>query len=164
MFSKSRVFLLAVLALVMLALTGCGGSFLKNETTAVSTETVSAQLQFVDGSEVGPLYNMTVDVPADWVGQFETRNVGNKIYFEFVTDSGNSAQIFFIEALSTSQYWQQSGNHPSSYVNIVNRGDTYFIYYLPIDAYHSGLPDEQFLSLAEAVPQIVASFNARVAN
>jgi hypothetical protein len=163
MFGKSRILLLALLALIFTGLTGCGGAFIGNETMSVDSESVTAQLQFADGAKVGPLYNVAVTVPADWVGHFETRNLGNKIYFEYATDNGG-AEIFFIEALSPSQYWAQSGSHPGSYVNIVNRGDTYFVYHLPIDAYYSGLPEEEFLSFSEAVPGIVASFSARAAN
>lgn len=163
MFGKSRVFLLGLLAVMVIGLAGCGGSFLGNETAPIDSETVTAQLQFADGAEVGPLYNVEVMVPADWVGQFETRNVGNKLYFEYATESGG-AEIFFIEALSVDQYWKQSGAHPGSYVNIVNRGDTFFIYHLPIDAYYSGLSEEEFLGFSEAVPGIVDSFSARAAN
>lgn len=164
MFGKKRFILVAVMAVVVFTLTSCGGAYVNNETTAVSAETVAVQLQYVDGAEVGPLYDVQVAVPAEWVGKFETRNVGNRLYFDYVGDSGDAAEIFFIEALSTSQYWDQNGAHPSSYTNIVNRGNTYFIYYLPIDAYYSGLSDEDFATLAEAVPAIVASFSASVVN
>ncbi|MBK7894507.1 MAG: hypothetical protein WAS33_08110 [Candidatus Promineifilaceae bacterium] len=163
MFGKSRVFLLALLGLLVFGLVGCGGSFLANETLPIASETVTAQLQFVDGAEVGPMYDVEVVVPADWVGQFETRNVGNKLYFEYATEAGG-AEVFFIEALSMSQYWAQNGSHPGSYTNIVNRGDTYFIYHLPIDAYYSGLSDEDFSIFSAAVPGIVDSFSAQVAN
>ena len=163
MFGKARIFLLVLLALMVIGLAGCGGSFLANETAPIDSETVTAQLQFADGAEVGPLYDVELVVPSDWVGQFETRNLGNKLYFEYVTDAGG-AEVFFIEALSESQYWDQNGPHPASYTNIVNRGDTYFIYHLPIDAYYSGLSEEDFLSFSEAVPGIVDSFTAQAAN
>ena len=164
MFGKKRFILLAVMAVAVFMLTSCGGTFVKNETTAVSAESVAVQLQYVDGAEVGPLYDVEVAVPAAWVGKFETRNLGNKLYFDYITDSGETAEIFFIEALSTSQYWDQNGAHPSSYLNIVNRGNTYFTYYLPIDTYYSGLSDEEFATFAEVVPSIVASFSAGVVN
>lgn len=164
MFGKKRFILMAVMAVSVFILTSCGGAYVKNETTAVSAETVAVQLQYVDGAEVGPLYDVEVALPADWVGKFETRNVGNRLYFDYVTDSGEAAEIFFIEALSTSQYWAQNGSHPGSYTNIVNRGNTYFIYHLPIDAYYSGLSDTEFATFAEAVPSIVASFSASVVN
>lgn len=164
MFGKKRFILVAVTAVVVFLLTSCGGTYINNEVTAVSAETVAVQLQYVDGAEVGPLYDVQVAVPADWVGNFEVRNVGNKVYFDYVTDSGASAEIFFIEALSTSQFWAQNGSHPGSYTNIVNRGNTHFIYHLPIDAYYSGLSDEEFATFAQAVPSIVASFSARVVN
>lgn len=163
MFGKLRVFLLALLALAVVALAGCGGSFLMNETLSVDSDTVVVQLQYMDGAEVGPLYDVEVVVPSDWVGEFETRNVGNKLYFDYVTDFGG-AEVFYIEALSESQYWEQNGAHPGSFTNIVNRGDTYFIYHLPIDAYYSGLSEDDFLSFSEAVPGIVESFSARAAN
>lgn len=164
MFGKKRFILWALMAVSVFLLTSCGGAYVKNETTAVSAETVALQMQYVDGAEVGPLYDVEVAVPADWVGKFETRNVGNQVYFDYITDSGETAEIFYVEALSTSQYWQQNGAHPGSYTNIVNRGNTYFIYYLPIDVYYSGLSATEFATFAEAVPGIVASFSASVVN
>lgn len=165
MFATSRFTLIFVIAALFTALTtGCAGINVANPVASVDAQTVTAQMQYVDGSEVGPLYNMSVTVPAEWVGTFETRSEGNTLYFDFVTESGTPAQIFFIEALSPSQYWNQAGAHPGSYVNIVNRGDTFFIYYLPIDSYYSGLSKEQFTPFAEAVPGIIASFDASATN
>lgn len=164
MSAKSRLALLAGMSLVLLSLIGCGGSFIENEISPIVAETVSVQMQYLDGAELGPLYDVEVMVPADWVNQFETRNVGNKLYFTYLADDGVPAEIFYIEALSVSQYWDQNGPHPGSYTNIVNRGDTFFIYYLPIDSYYSGLDKTQFTVFAEKVPAIVASFNATVAN
>ena len=154
---KSHSIPLIVALLLLLLITGCAGGFAKNQTTAVSSEIVSATMNYVEGSRLGPPYNVTVRVPSDWVGDFELRNIGNKLYFDYIGGDGTS-QIFFIEALSADQYWRQIGGYPGSYANIVNKGNTYFVYYLPIDAYYSGLSEEDFVTFSEAVPQIVESF------
>ncbi len=164
MLNKSRVIiLLVVAALAALALTGCAGVGSTNSVTPVDNQNFATQLQFIDGIKVGPKYNAAVSLPQDWVGKFKVRSEGNKLYFDYITASGSSAPIFFIEALSKSQYWQQNGAHPGSYTNIINRGDTYFIYHLPIDSYYSGLPKQEFGALAEAVPGIISSFTAEAA-
>lgn len=163
MLVKSRFIILLVVAALALILSGCAGINV-NTVAPVDNETVVIPVQFIDGIEVGPLYNMSVNVPQDWVGKFQSRNVGNKVYFDYITPSGNTAPIFFIEALSPSQYWDQNGAHPTSYINLINRGDTFFVYYLPIDAYYSGLPKQEFEAFAAAVPGIVSSFAAEAAN
>lgn len=163
MLVKSRFIILLVVVALAITLTGCAGVNV-NTVATVDNQTVVAPLQFVDGIKVGPLYNLSVNVPQEWVGQFKLRSDGTKLYFDYVTAKGGSAPIFFIEALSQSQYWEQNGSHPGSYANIINLGDTYFIYYLPIDAYYSGLPKSEFNTLAEAVPGIISSFSVEAAN
>jgi hypothetical protein len=103
-------------------------------------------------------------VPADWVGQFETVNEGNTLVFNYITENDRRAPIFFIEALSRPQYWEQIGSYPGQYTNLVNTFDTYIIYHLPIDAYYSGLPRVEFEALAEDVPDIVASIQTEAVN
>lgn len=161
MLNKSRFIILLVVAALALALTGCAG-ISGTSVTPVDSPDLATQLHFIDGIKVGPVYNASVSLPQDWVGKFNVRSEGNKLYFDY-TASGSSAPIFFIEALSKSQYWQQNGAHPGGYTNIINRGDTYFIYHLPIDAYYSGLPKQEFSALAEAVPGIISSFTAESA-
>ncbi len=159
---KSRLVIISIITALLIGVTGCAGIGV-NEVATVESETVEVQMQYVDGSQVGPLYDVSVTVPPDWVGNFETRNEGNALYFDYIGESERPAQVFFIEALSTGQYWDQSGSHPGSYVNIVNEGDTYFTYHLPVDFYYSGLSAEEFTVLAEAVPQVVASFTSEEA-
>lgn len=163
MFDKLR-FIILVTMVLLVALTGCAGTVVENPITPVDSETVTVKLHYIDGPEVGPPYDVSVTVPSDWVGQFNIRNVGNSIYFDYLRETGTDAEIFFIEALSEQQFWEQDGSFPGNYTNIVNRGDTYFIYHLPIDAYYSGLPDEEFMAFSEAVPGVIASFTAEEAN
>lgn len=164
MLAKSQVTIFLIMGALVITLTGCAGTAVSEPIKPVENQTVEVQMQYVDGSEVGSAYQISVTVPTEWVGQFETRSEGNTLYFDYVTETGTPAQIFFIEALSPAQYWKQSGAHPGSYVNIVNRGDTFFTYHLPIDSFYSGLPDEEFTALAEAVPEVVASFTAEAVN
>lgn len=163
MVTTSRFTVCLIIAALAFTLAGCAGTNV-NAVAPVDNQTFATQLQFIDGIKVGPLYNTTVNVPQEWVGRFRVRSLGNKLYFDYITESGSSAPIFFIEALSKSQFWQQNGAHPDSYVNIINRGDTFFIYYLPIDVYYSGLPKQEFTALAEAVPGVISSFTAEAAD
>lgn len=159
---KSR-FVLFVVLVAALVLTGCAGGFGGNEVTAVTAASVSATLQYVDGGKQGPAYNMTVTVPDDWVGVFDVQNTGNTLMFHYTKDVAEPALVFSIEALSPTQYWKASGSYPASQTNIVNAGDTYFVYHLPIDTFYSGLSAEQLATLSAAVPGIVASFAAEAA-
>lgn len=157
MFNKSRFVLFLVLASVLL-LTACAGPFGKNAVTQdVTAPTISVPMNFVEARQTGPVYDVSVTVPGDWVNQFSVRNVGNMVQFLY-NDNGRERFVFSIEALSDKQYWQASGSYPASQVNIINLGDTYFVYHLPIDTFYSGLPAEQFQAFAAAVPEIVASF------
>jgi hypothetical protein len=160
MFGKSRLVLFLVLALVLL-LTACAGPFGQSPVTeTISNATVSVPMNFVEARRVGPVYDVSVTVPGDWVNQFTVRNEGNIIQFNYKDSSGLERFVFSIEALSDRQYWQQSGSYPGSQVNIVNLGDTYFVYHLPIDTFYSGLGAEEFQAFAAVVPEIVASFVA----
>lgn len=164
MFVKSRFIAVLVIAAIFIVLTGCAGVSVSNPEASVDSPTVAAQLQYVDGVKVGPLYNMSVTVPDTWVNQFKVRSVGNSLYFDYITPSGAAAPVFFIEALSSSQFWEQNGSLPGSYRSIVNQGETYFIYHLPRDSYYSGLSTEEFTALAETVPGIISTFTVQAAN
>jgi hypothetical protein len=159
---KAR-FVFVTLIMTVLLLTGCAGAFGGSEVTPVDSQTVTAPLQYLDRVQRGPLYNVSVDVPAEWVGEFEMLNTGNVLQFRYVGEAKKAGPLFYIEALSAKQYWKASGSYPASQVNIVNRGDTYFVYHLPIDAFYSGLSPDAFEALAAAVPQVVASFTAESA-
>lgn len=152
-----------VLAAALLLLAGCGQGYRGLDVEPVSGSTVTTTLAYLDGLDEGPAYTVTMNVPENWVGKFETQNLGNSVYF-FYTEESAPARVFAVEALSPKQYWASSGSYPNSHTNIVNRGDTYFVYYLPIDAYYSGLDDTLFMTLTAEVPAIIASFAAVAAN
>ncbi len=161
----SRLVLLGI-ALIALTLVGCssrafGGFPLDVQT--VDTSDLVRTIQYLDDENIGPLYTLSLTVPEEWVGVFETTNVGNSIVFEYIIEPEEEdgfetrSPIFYIDALSNSQYWEQIGSYPGQYKNIINTGDTYMIYHLPIDAYYSGLTEEEFEAFAAIVPDIIAS-------
>lgn len=159
---KFRFVFLAGLMALMFLVTSCAGGFAVAETTTVvSSEVINATMWYVEGPKEGPFYDVTMEVPADWVDTFQVRNIGNRLYFDYIgADNQIPAQVFFIEAVSPEQYWQQTGSYPGSYANIVNKGDTYFSYYLPIDTYYSDLPQVDFARFEEVVPHVIESFMA----
>lgn len=160
MFAKSK-WIFFLLIVLLFTLSSCVGSVLQNETTPIADSAVALQMQFLDGSEPGPLYDVSFEVPSDWVGQYQVRNFGNRVTFESAGTGTGSEYLLSIEALSPAQYWRQSGSYPGSYVNIVNKGDTYFIYHLPIDSYFTtSLDDEAFEAFSAQVPDVIASFDA----
>lgn len=163
MSSKSRVVLFTVLVVVLVMVTGCAGAFLGLEVSEVDDTAVTIPMQYLQGPEEGPLYNVSLNVPSDWVGNFRVRSVGNVAYFEYTGASGEPAFIFSIDALSDEQYWKQSGSYPGSYQNIVNQGETYFIYHLPIDVYYSGLSETDFAAFTAEVPTVIESFQVESA-
>ncbi len=160
MSTKLRFVLFTVLVVSALALTGCAGAISGNAVAPVASSAITTSMNYVDGSNTGPVYNVSVTVPDAWVGQLETQNLGNVLQFK-TSDTGSL--IFSIEALSATQYWQASGSYPAGHTNIVNLGDTYFVYHVPVDAYYSGLSAEDFQVLVAAVPEVIASFTAEAA-
>lgn len=145
-------------------LAGCGGSFAANSVTPVNSADVSLPMQYAHGPKLGPVYNLSMTMPAAWVGDFEVRSIGNKAYVNYVGDGNKNATIFTVEALSEDQYWQQVGSFPGSYATIINRGDTYFVYYLPIDSFYSSLPPAEFEAFAAEVPAIMQSVTVEEAS
>lgn len=126
----------------------------------IENTTVTRTLQFIENNrDPGPAYSFSVEVPSDWVGQVETSRLENRITFEYLSEDGVRADLFFIDALSRPQYWQQVGSYPGDFNNVKNTYDTYFIYHLPLDAYYSGLDQAVFEEFAAQVPDIIASFN-----
>lgn len=150
-----------LLSVLLVALAACAPNVdpLELEVEPISDQVVVRTIQYIDGLDFGPLYNFSIAVPDDWVGEFETRKEGNTVAFAYVGD-GDSSPVFFVEALSDSQYWEQIGSYPGQFTNIVYTADTYFIYYLPIDSYYSGLDEALFEALSEPVPDIVKTFVA----
>jgi hypothetical protein len=158
---KSRPFvLLIVLSMMLLLLTGCGRAFGSYEpiVEAIDDNVVVQPIRYLENLEEGPLYQFTITVPDEWVGQIATRNNGNVVQFDYVDPRGYQSLLFSIEALSESQYWEQIGSYPGQYTNIVNTDDTYFIYNLPIDPFYSNLTTEEFEVWAAMVPPVIATF------
>jgi len=167
-----------ILSVILFAVSGCGyRAFTEPELAyeAVDTAEVVRTIQYLDGLSEGPMYTISVTVPDEWVGNFETRNLGGAAYsFEFMEeleidedeedvdpeDTFRYAPIFTVEALSRPQYWEQIGSYPQQYVNVKFTADTYFIYSILPDAYYSGLPDDEYDEFVAAIPEIMASFNA----
>jgi hypothetical protein len=150
------------LSLAMLALVGCGSrSFgsLTSQTERVETTTITRTIQFVESGSVGPEYSVSLTVPSDWVGRFQTTNRGNRVVFEFINERGRTSPIFSLDALSNAQYWEQVGSLPGDYNSIINTADTYIVYHLPLTAFYSGLPPEQYQALSDAIPGIIQSVN-----
>jgi hypothetical protein len=154
---------LILLGLVLLLLAGCSGAFGGYGTTTepVSEELVARSLQFIDEGQIGPVYSVSFSIPDEWVGKIETRNTGNTIYIDYLPAEGQRAPLFFVEALSQSQFWEQIGSYPGIYKDIVSTRDTHFIYFLPRDAYYSGLSKDLFQVLSAQVPQVISSFQAQ---
>ncbi len=147
----------------LLLLSGCGGAAFGgfvSQTTDITGQTIEQEVRAFEQGMTGPQYVFAVDVPEDWVNNFRLTNNGSAVTFNYVTELGRNAPIFRIEALTRGQYWEQQGSYPSAYKNIVSQDDTYFIYYAPLDAYYSGLPEAEFLALRDQIPGIIASFRA----
>lgn len=150
------------LFIVLFVLAGCvqQNSFARPDVSPVQGGAISSSLQFYEGLEAGPSYDVSLDLPASWQGDFQTRNTGNALYVEHL-GTGQGKALFWIEALSPQQYWQSSGGYPNSHTNIVNKGDTYFVYHMPIDSYYTGLSEDEFATFSAVVPDIVSTFVAK---
>lgn len=163
MYSLKRI---AILGLLLLTLVGCGRAYSVSaeDVAPVDSAEVTRTLQFLDGLEEGPQYTVSLTVPDAWVGNFQTRTAGNVLYFDYTREDDLAAPIFSIEALSPAQYWQASGSYPAYQTNLVNKGDTFFVYTLPIDDYYSGLAEEALKDLSIRVPAVVRTFDAQALN
>jgi hypothetical protein len=152
---------LAMSALLGVLLAGCGssaGSF-GLDVELVDETTVARSVRYVEGQEEGPVYQISLTVPEEWVGNFITRNTGNVLYFDYLNEDGHPAPLFAIEALSFGQFWKQTGPYAGEQVGLRNTVNTHFVYRMPIDAYYSGLPQETFLAISEQVPGIFTTFD-----
>lgn len=164
--TKSRLIRLGLLATVLLLLlAGCGRSFssLEPVSAPVTDTVVAGTMQYLVRLDEGPLYNFTLNVPAEWVGKVNTRNSGNVVYFEYLNEGSSAIPLFSIEALSEEQLWKQEGGYPAYRSSILNTVDTYFVYHLPIDAYYSGVTEERYAELVAGVPELMPSFTATLA-
>jgi hypothetical protein len=176
--AKTRIVLFSIVALLVLV--GCGANRTALESTGpIESADVVAQVQYLDGPTEGPMYEISMMVPEEWVGQFEVANYGNRIVFEYLipldeedqadleageTVRQRKATVLWIDALSRAQYWEQIGSYPGDWINILFTADTYFAYQrvasLPDLPALSGLPEEVYFELVAAVPDIIASFDA----
>jgi hypothetical protein len=154
---NARILLVGIVGLLLFA---CSSTLSKNEREAINSTELNTTLQFFDRFDDGPVYDVSMTLPADWVGEYELRNQGNAIYFDRVDQFNQQTQVLSIEALSADQYWKMSGSYPNSHTNIVNKGDTYFVYYLPIDSYYTGMSEEEMAAFSASVPALIDSFVA----
>jgi hypothetical protein len=155
----------ALLALVVLLLAGCGRAYGSYEPSVqpIAQAEVTGSMQYQEGLTEGPTYTFSVNVPESWVGAFEVKNNGNTL--EFIFDAPDrKARIFTVTALSERQFWEQVGSYPGQYQDIVFTGDTYFIYSLPVDAFWSGLTQEQYDVVAAEVPAVMTGFAVTYSN
>lgn len=163
MVKKLRIIFFSLMLLVLLVSCAPGaGTFggFDIQAEPVLSEVVTRPIQYYDEGELGPLHAFSVLVPEEWVGEFDTTFDRNQVTFNFLRPNGIRAPIFSIQALSYAQFWEQNGSYPSQFENLGVSGNTYFIYNLPIDAYYSGLPDEEFDLLSAVVPEVLVSFQA----
>jgi len=150
-----------LIALLIVVLAGCGTFNAISET--IEDEVVARSLQYFNEGELGPIYDVSVTVPANWVGRFQTDTIPNKITFAHVSENGLETPIFYIEALSQVQYWEQNGSYPGVYYNMGNEIDTYFVYYFPLNQFASTLSEAEYESFLDAVPGIVQTFESESA-
>lgn len=162
MIARFRFVLVFAALLGALVLAGCnvGDVEFEESTVPVTNTTVEEVLRFVDMDEVGPEYIVRMTLPEDWVGDFQMRVSGNRLFLDLVIDEDTTANIFFLEALSEAQYWEQIGSYPGTFFNVRNTADTYFTYYVPVFAFYTGLTEEEFETYTSEVPAIVQSFSS----
>lgn len=160
MTTQYRFVLLSVLLLVLVGCSsGAFGSF-QLEVESVDDIEVVRSLSYFEAGEIGPSYNLSMTVPDSWAGQFETVKDGNSLSFTYVGENNQRSPILTIEALSSTQYWQQIGSYPGDYTNLVFTSDTYFVYTQARGSFYAGVSDEVYEELVAEVPTIVESFAA----
>jgi len=150
--------LLLLTTLLLAVLVGCGA--VEVEVSAITDTLVSGTAGYVQGLEEGPAYAFSLTVPEDWVEQFETANTGARISFNYTGGEDANVPIFVMEALSPEQYWEQNGSYPGIYYNVVNKLDTYFVYYVPTYFEIEGLPADDYQALVDIVPSVISTFDA----
>ncbi|MEL6404805.1 MAG: hypothetical protein AAFV98_13270 [Chloroflexota bacterium] len=157
--AKLRTMVLGIItALILVACQGPAQDLSPTGTETIDDVVVVRDVQYREGRIVGPRYEWSIDVPAEWVGEFYTESNGSTVVF-FLGEEGDGAQLFRIEALSLDQYWAQNGSYPTQFVNLANEYNTYFTYYAPIDAFYSGLDDEVYDAILAQVPDVLATFS-----
>ena len=157
--------LVVMSAVLVLLLAGCG---MTADTFGLAVEpvteaTVVRTVRYVEGQEEGPAYQVTLTVPDEWVGNFITRNTGNSVYFDYVSENGDPAPLFVLEALSFGQLWKQTSGYAGEQTSVRSTLNTYFVYRMPIDAYYSGLPVDTFEAITAQVPAVISTLAVQVA-
>jgi len=161
MATRKHIILLSfVLVFVLVGCAGGSFSYLAGEALPVDDALVVRQLRYSDEGNLGPEYQVSITVPDEWIGAFETTNIDNRLVFHYITESGRKAPIFTIEALSIQQFWEQNGSYPSDFLNLALNSDTAFVYNVQEEFTYSGLPSEQYYAFAEMVPDVLTSFEA----
>lgn len=153
-----------MLGCVLLLLSGCVRTFgtIEPQAKPVADKAVVIPIQYVEGQKAGPAYNVSVTLPDDWVGKFETSSESNIVYFNYDAPNGVKAPIFAISALSKLQYWKQMGSYSGSYHALQTRDDTFFVYSLLSTNYYSGIDKAKYDELSKQVADVVGSFNAQL--
>jgi hypothetical protein len=155
-----RLVIMGLLLSVLLTACGGGGGTVggfKPQTETITTPTITREMRYFDQGQLGTSYTLALTVPDSWVNNFSTTSNGSVITFNFVDTNGRNAPIFTLHALSESQYWKQNGNEPTKYKNIKATADTYFIYYVPIDAFFSGLSKAEYDAFKAQVPDVMTT-------
>ncbi|NDJ51892.1 MAG: hypothetical protein GYB68_02265 [Chloroflexi bacterium] len=158
----ANLFRLTLLSAFLLVLVGCMPDpqpTVEDFERTINSTDVTASLQYVQVRERGPIYEIAMTVPDDWVGSFEIEGTGNQLLFNYLVDGDIPALIFFVEALSEEQYWEQIGSYPGDYTNVVFTDDTYFVYRLPVDPVFATLDEELYAGFSEQVPTAMSSFS-----
>jgi hypothetical protein len=149
-----------VLAILVFVLAGCGqsASSFGLEASPITATALTQSMRYIQGLNEGPSYTIGLTLPEDWVDSFVAFDTGNVVYFHYVNEEGQRFPIFTIEALSPEQFWQQQGSYPAQRVSLRTMPETYFVYHILEDAFHSGLPKAEFQVLAEQVPDVMTTF------
>lgn len=161
MANQFRIIVMAVVLAMSLASCAGGafGGFPQSPMDITETNVVRT-IRYFDEGTLGPQYEVSFTVPESWVGSFETSQSGSVMAFDLIAENGRRSRIFQIDALSRQQFWEQNGSYPTQYSNILNTWDTYFIYYVPIEAFYSGLSQAEYDAITAEIPNIIDSFIA----
>ncbi|MGJ3239658.1 MAG: hypothetical protein ACFE0Q_13190 [Anaerolineae bacterium] len=161
----TRIFMLYLATLLVLS--GCaGGAFggIGSVTEAVDNQVVVREVQSFERGTSGRPYEISLTVPEEWVGSFDTVNNGSVVTFRRTDANGYSAPVFYIHVLNFEQYWMQNGSYPGDYRQLASVGDTYFVYNAPVESYYSGLGEEEYQEFLATVDEVLTTFSVTPLN
>lgn len=161
MIAKQASLILSVVAVLVLA--GCGGGF-PIVTEPVDSALVVRTMQYGDSIERGPEYSVAIEMPSEWTNQLVTRNSGNILKFNYITETELTVPFFAIEALSESQYWQQIGSYPGQVHTLRNTGETFFIASVPRDSFYSSLDDATYSGMVDSLTKALGTVSIERVN